>query len=383
VWWYSYHDQFGERVRASTGCELKYDAEEYIKELKAKLEGKEIPSFGEFAAGFFDPGSGWLQMQKAKGKELKEVTARMRQGQLDKYLLPKWKRTQLDEFNPVKFERWLLSLDLSNSTRNQILYTASIILKEAKREGLLKYNPLADAEPLSVSADRQQKEVLSPEELSVMFPEKWERFLQVWPVPMYGIMYALMVSSGLRSGEARGLQWKHIIWQIGPEESKTGAVLVLQAFDSKDRLDAPKKNEKRGVILPGKTMRLLSYWNDSFPDYGIKKDDAFIFTTTGLPMQKRTVIQNLSRGIQRLNDLLKSEEKEQITKKITPHCLRHTYNTMMRDLFIENSIPEDFLRHFTGHKQVSMTDHYDHVDVMRRTQALLPIANQVDLFWKN
>ena len=48
--------------------------------------------------------------------------------------------------NAVAVENWLLSLPLANQSRNHMLRTMSIVLKEAKRQKIVRENPIADVE---------------------------------------------------------------------------------------------------------------------------------------------------------------------------------------------------------------------------------------------
>jgi len=92
----------------------------------------------------------------------------MRRAQLNRYVLPEFGHKCLDELNAVEFENWLVSLPLSNSTKNHLRYTLGIILREAKREGFIKSNPLDDVEPMG--QDFEKRDTLTAEELDKLFP---------------------------------------------------------------------------------------------------------------------------------------------------------------------------------------------------------------------
>ena len=78
--------------------------------------------------------------------------------------------------NRVEIENWLIALTnhktkakLSNQTKNHILYTFRIILKEAERERIVPFNCLATVEALANSA--KERGVFSKDELGKLFPE--------------------------------------------------------------------------------------------------------------------------------------------------------------------------------------------------------------------
>ena len=75
---------------------------------------------------------------------------------------------------------------------------------------------------------------------------------------------------------------------------------------------------------------------------------------------------------------LKRISESMIGKSITPHCLRHTYNSRMRDIFLDSGTSENVLRAFTGHKSEKMTDHYTHKEAARRINALSGYQADVD-----
>ena len=109
-------------------------------------------------------------------------------------------------------KRRLVSLPLANQTRNHILYTLSIVLREAKRAGLVDANPAEDIGPMG--KDFRSTLALADEELITLFPESRTAFGEVWPGLQYGVMYSLMVSSGTRPGEARALEWSSVILDV-------------------------------------------------------------------------------------------------------------------------------------------------------------------------
>lgn len=87
--------------------------------------------------------------------------------------------------NQVEIENWLISLksnneskaQLSNQTKNHMLYTFRIILREAKREGLIPFNCLEHVESLAIFPKVRG---LSRKELTDLFPDEFEALLRIW-----------------------------------------------------------------------------------------------------------------------------------------------------------------------------------------------------------
>jgi hypothetical protein len=118
-------------------------------------------TFSLFAEKMFLAGAPHLERWKAKGRILKPQTIVQYRRHLTNYLIPKFGRLTLDKIRPAKVEDYLLEQRLSNSCRNTILYTLKLVMREAKREGVIEAIP--EFEPFKRSGRRQ--DVLSGEEL--------------------------------------------------------------------------------------------------------------------------------------------------------------------------------------------------------------------------
>jgi integrase len=66
--------------------------------------------------------------------------------------------------------------------------------------------------------------------------------------------YALMLSSEMRPGEARALEWSSITFDIP-------AVLTIQAFSASEELGETKGKWRRNALLPDRTANQPRTWN--------------------------------------------------------------------------------------------------------------------------
>ena len=192
-----------------------------------------------------------------------EPFTKMRRAHLINYVFPKFGKLALDEINAVQIENWLLDIDLSNSSKNQLLGSLRIILKEARRERLIDYNPFEDVEGLS-RTKYEKRDSLSSFDISLLFPNNPNMLLRIWRRPDFIVIYFLMLTSGIRSGEARVLQWKHIIWD-------QHGILIVQAQKANNAIGEPKAKEIRAVIVPMRTIALLKWWFEQTP-YKLPED---------------------------------------------------------------------------------------------------------------
>lgn len=371
--WYFWYWQDDRRVFRSTGYGVreKWRARQKAEQFLAGLHQRgsaRAPTLREYAADFFLwDRCAWIQRQHAKGRPFSRAVAQNRRSHLENHILPRFGELPLSELNPVDLEDWLISLPLANQTRNHILYTLNIILREAKRENMLAVNPLADVEALGVR--HRRRDVLAPAELERLFPTNMRAFRKVWPIPYHGILYALMVSSGMRSGEVRAALWSAVSWEHS-------GVLILRAIQGKDAITLPKGNSQRAVLLPDRTMRLLRWWHDQtrYP----KPGDLIFPGRDCQPLSRRTVSVQLAGGLRRA-------KIPTAGRNLVAHSLRHTYNTRMKEL-LTGELFEEFtghalLRDFTGHHSEKMTQHYDNPHWQTRLESFGKARSQVERFW--
>jgi integrase len=213
VYYFYYYDAQGKRIRKSTGKSLIGEAWEFADSFMAELAEKDkpgVPTLREYAADFFDwERSEWIRRQHAKGRAFSKATAQMRAIHLDNHILPEFGDRPLTEINRVDVENWLIGLDLSNQTKNHILYTFRIILRDAEAAGKLDSNPLEKVEPMG--KDAQARDILSLEELRLLFPKTNTKLMKVWKEPRRAALFAILATVGLRSGEVRALKWENAI----------------------------------------------------------------------------------------------------------------------------------------------------------------------------
>jgi len=343
-------------VFKSTGKRLKYEAKQYAETFLKQDRSTEI-TLQKYAEDFFIwDKCEWIKRQRAKNRAFSQHQAKVRRGHLENYIFPNFGKYHMDKITPVEVENWLISLKrqyvnskgetitkpLSSQTKNHIMYTLTIIMREAFREKKIKKNSLETIEALAVKP--KKTDAFSTSELKLMFPVDDKQLLTIWHKREYSALFLLMVTSGIRLGEARALMWKHIIWDLG-------AIFIMQAWKADKSLGEPKANEKRGIYIPTRTLTELKKWQD---ESIFKEPDSLVFYGEwhDKPLNSKTVYKYFMAGIEKT-------EIDTTDRNLRPHSLRHTYNTMMR-----NILPETVLREFTGHRSESMTNNYDSRDFL-------------------
>jgi len=175
-WYFYYYDAQGNRKSKATGKAKKFEAEQVAQRFIESLSRKDV-TLNEYTKTFFKWGEcNWIKRQHAKGKRFSEGFASSRRSHLDNYILPKFGDRLLDSFNRVEIENWLINLHqsktkkpLANQTKNQILYSFRIVLRDAERENLIPFNCLQSVEPMA--PNYKPRDVFTKEELKKLFPE--------------------------------------------------------------------------------------------------------------------------------------------------------------------------------------------------------------------
>ena len=321
----------------------------------------------------FIEGAPHLIRWAAKGKVLKRQTINQHRRHLERYLLPRFGNLRFQDIKPTALEDYLLEQSLSNSCRNTIIYTPKLIMRAARRAGVIEIIP--EFEPFKRNGRRQ--DTLSSEELAALFPYDYDELVRIWsrpgPIPdesdkialMFGTLFCLTVSAGLRSGEVRALHREQI------SESRSG-LIIDRALDDLGVIGGLKKStsedtRSRAVIIPEITMKMLTRWLKIAPE--IENYPGLVFPYHEKPVASYYLLDRFRFGLDNLGI-------DYTTRRLTVHCLRYTYNTRMRTL-----LSEQVLREFVGHRSVAMTDHYDNPILLERLSAYQEVKPSVERFW--
>jgi integrase len=148
--------------------------------------------------------------------------------------------------------------------------------------------------------------------------------------PVLAVLFLVLARTGLRLGEALGLQW--------PDVDFARAELVLtRAIDWRYRVDTPK--DGAGAVLPlaRDACTALRIYRETIPWHGIPGADGggWVFHgPSGRPWSRTWVRAVLIRCC-----------AEARVRPIGPHALRHTFGTHLADLNVDPLAIRDLLRH--------------------------------------
>jgi len=301
----------------------------------------------------------WIKRQHAKDRSFSKSMASVRRAHLKNHILPRFGEEYMDKLQASYIEDWFIELPISNQTKNHIFYTFNIVMREAKRDRTISVNPLDMIEPFKINF--KKRDILSASELKKLFPSDNNQMLGLWQEWYWSAFFYLLLTSGIRSGEARALLWGDIDWD-------TSALLLTKAVKADKSIGSTKSRETRAVFLPDRTLDLLNIWRDHTP-YPNSKHLIFYGNSEKNPIYRRITNKKFEQALERAG-----VNKE--GRNIVVHSLRHTYNTVMRKV-----LPEAMLRFQLGHKNQKMTERYDGSKPLERLKQFLPERQLIKKAW--
>ena len=166
----------------STGLTSKVAAREYCMKLwrdnmLVRNNNQNIPTFKEFAVGFWDPKtSAFLKSLEAR-KEIADSYPAMGLLATKNHLIPKFGNIRLDAITDQMVDKWLLSYPdrgLSNATGNHQFKFLSIMLSWAVSNKIIKTNPCKGVQLLKET--EKVRELLDTEQIKKLFGPEWDTY---------------------------------------------------------------------------------------------------------------------------------------------------------------------------------------------------------------
>lgn len=292
-----------------------------------------------------------------------------RQGVLDSYILVDFGDYDITRITDVMIEDWYIALEgrkwnrpISNEYKLRILETFRMVMKEAKRGGIIDSNPCDSVQRVSKDK-RPPKNIFRQEEIALLFPIDFERLEMIWGSLRWALYFSILLDTGFRPGEALVLGRHNLIidgdrYGIYSEDSYD-----VDTHDVKHKIKTSEKGkgEKIGV-LSDYTVRILKAVLAR-----IDEDEEFLFRINGSFPKS---VSDPNAILRNACDILGIDIGTR-----TQYDFRHTFDTHMLNSLgdgIEESDVQDLMAH-TGYRP-----EYDHRTPEQIVTRLMKVKPAID-----
>jgi integrase len=253
---------------------------------------------------------------------------------------------QLNEINYGDVKGFILELKgrycvskpklLSKNSIRNILGALRLILSEAEADGLIKGNPAANKKLSQFYRTAGQNEEINPftisevHKIESIFREKF-----AWYYPLVVCLFR----TGIRAGEARGLEW-------GDVSFKARRIAIKRSHSYGRAVTKPKTTSSRRTInLSNDLVEVLQTWKAHLKEYWLENgcpDPGLVFPgKTGRPFD----LPNFQKRYWNKAQELAGVEIRRV------HDTRHTFATIL----LTNSVAITRVAHLLGHSSVRTT----------------------------
>jgi len=357
IWWYEgesrrYHEEHFQR---------KSDAEERIRQWESAeaRETRRGPTLRAFAEKFFTDEERCPYLSWNPG--LAEQTIYGHRHNLER-IVERFGDYRIENITDYEFEQWLVRLRrmpkredqsekemplLANRTRNSIVETYKIVMKEAKKLRLIDHMP----EVSRKSTQSRHRDAFTADEVKQLFPTEQVALHERWRLNkddksgyMFGLMVLVQMHGGMRPQEVRALQPFQVY-------SDKNTIYIVHQFDSQGNLAELKKatsddKKKRFVRIPTATMKMLTDWIE----FNRRNANDFVFTFDGSPVKK-------DYYRRRLQKVLARNKIDTEGRWITPYSFRYTFRSRVNGYVDLKSIMA-----MMGHTSEAVSEDYNQVD---------------------
>jgi integrase len=305
-------------------------------------------------------------MMGMKGHHYPEKYLALRQGQLNRYVIPQFGSREPRSIKRREIDRWLMGLkkkdgkDLAGMTKNRIMYSLSLVFEELRDLELVDENPVAGIRPYN-KAPVNPRGVIDRESMDRLFPPEREELLEIWGGTMWAALMLLFKDTGCRPGELRALIWADI-------DLSKRFIPIRKGVESgtRDKIKSTKTGMVKVGFLSAPAARELEYWR---AETSAPREEDFVFTRDGSrPLSPLNVLMAFRRGLRRagLRD-----------KPWTPYWLRHSFGTYQ----METLNQEEIMR-LMGHNVAATTRIYQHPDNETLYRSAEGIRKKLDQVWE-
>jgi integrase len=360
VFYYAYDDKDNRRGPWTTKCQSITLARNYCNRLiKADQlipkRGKPL-TFGEYAQGFWERGSDYLQNQEGRADITPAYIDNCKKMVINQ-ILPFFADKPLEKITGKDINKWLLGFkrreiktgdkteikSYKNTYANTVLGTLNTMMAWAAEQEIIRVNPCAKVKKLK--NDRKNIEIITVAETQKLFPENWRA---VWGDKEIAYTANRLASlTGMRAGEILALRGEYVFDDY---------IYVCGSYGDYG-YGPTKTKETRFIPLIPEMTALLKKLAE-------RNGKGYVFSLDGgaTPVSRMYIYKEFHRALKRIG-ITQSEIRR---RGLSLHSWRHFLNTELQRQGL--SLPQ--VQAVTGHKSDRMTESYSHVDARQLSDVM-------------
>ena len=349
-YYYWFYDESGKQVqKVCKNCSSRWEAEQFISSLPDI--NQKSTKIKDIANGMYLPGSKHLMRREQMGQLNTENTLIESRRYLQR-IINDFGDKNIQDLQVRDVMNLLWSLDYKSTWKNSYLKVLNEIYQQASWEGINVIKPVYPR----FKNDYKKADIFTDDELNHLFD-----ILNFRTESDY-LFFLLTVSAGLRISETRGFRPCQLV-------ADKNMVCIDGFMDKNNKFRnsyckaASKDDPKwRVAIIPQDTMKKLMDFLTRNP----RDPEDILFTYDGAPYR-------LEFTEDLLQEALVKAHIEKNGRKLTPHSLRYTYVTKMREFIDGETVKE-----MVGHTSIKMTDYYTRMGLTQTENRLLPFVDAAD-----
>jgi integrase len=285
-----------------------------------------------------------------------QSTRDLHQHELDRYILPRWGKTYVDEVRVLEVKKWLIAIaeanDFTTESISKTKHVFSRVFSFGSENELIapNLNPVKACNIKGVGQKSKHKKIVVPPEVA------WKIAMSL-PI-MHRTLVLLAAGTGMRISELLGLRWGDIDFN-----SKK---ITLNRTWVYGRIEAGKTEESREpVVLGERTGEFLKEWQRETP---YAKETDWVFASAKLrgarPISGSQFVKDYLRPKFLEHGLIDAEYKG----RAGLHAFRHSLATV---LIVEEKVDPKTAQGILRHTNSGMTmDVYTHTRDTAKRAAL-------------
>lgn len=305
----------------------------------------------------------WIEEYKVPS--VKRITVERYKSAYKYHIAKSIGRKKLKDIRPEHIQR--IYNEMNKIYGKEIITLTSVVLsgmfRQAYKNQIIKKNPVPLA-TLPKSKQKKARRVLTVEE---------QRLLIKYADGLGKDLIEVSLSTGMRSGEIRGLEWSDIDFQERIIHI-TGTLTELKGGAYKSTPKTP--TSYRDIPMLDNVYTILRRVKKEQAEYRMLMGEKWIakpeLNNIVFTNKNGTYISNTwySKLVRQVEDAI--HEDGIAFEHVHPHSFRHTFATRC----IENGIPPQVVKSMLGHSTLAMTmDLYSHVLPDTKAEELKKIAN--------